>query len=164
MFALIVRWSDLSQPQFAAYILCFGIKALWFGPNIHNSFATANVKTSSTVDCTNTFHCYLQLYRHLCIFFLIINQLDALISQIYSWKETLHVSDSSSVRHQEFFTVHTAIGICHTSLLTAWEQDQDGTCHPDPALKLSANLYDIYHCCVYSEKLLMTDRRTVRNM
>jgi hypothetical protein len=28
--------------------------------------------------------------------------------------------------------------------------------HPDPAArKLSANLYDIYHCCVYSEKLLM---------
>ena len=35
---------------------------------------------------------------------------------------------------------------------------------PDPAHKLSANLYDIYHCCVYSEKLLMTDRGTVRNM
>ena len=29
---------------------------------------------------------------------------------------------------------------------------------------LSANLYDIYHCCVYSEKLLMMDRGTVRNM
>jgi len=24
--------------------------------------------------------------------------------------------------------------------------------HPDPARGLSANLYDIYHCCVYSEK------------
>ena len=35
---------------------------------------------------------------------------------------------------------------------------------PDPASKLSANLYDIYHCCVYSEKLLMMDRGTVRNM
>jgi hypothetical protein len=32
--------------------------------------------------------------------------------------------------------------------------------HPDPALKLSANLYDIYHCCVYSEKRLMMDRET----
>ena len=28
---------------------------------------------------------------------------------------------------------------------------------PDPAHKL----YDIYHCCVYSEKLLMMDRGTV---
>jgi len=35
---------------------------------------------------------------------------------------------------------------------------------PDPAYKLSTNLYDTYHCCVYSEKLLMMDRRTVRNM
>ena len=29
---------------------------------------------------------------------------------------------------------------------------------------LSVNLYDIYHCYVYSEKLLMMDRGTVRNM
>ena len=35
---------------------------------------------------------------------------------------------------------------------------------PDPARKLSANLYDIYHCRVYSEKLLIMDRGTVRNM
>jgi len=35
---------------------------------------------------------------------------------------------------------------------------------PDPAHKLSANLYDIYHCCVHSEKPLMMDRVTVRNM
>ena len=75
-------------------------------------------------------------------------------------------------------------------LLTACEQDQDGTnaaiwynkiyrekqlapnCisikinefHPDPARKLSADLYDIYHCCLYSEKLLTMGRGTVRNM
>ena len=35
---------------------------------------------------------------------------------------------------------------------------------PDPARKLSAKLYDIYHCSVYKEKLLMMDRGTVRNM
>jgi hypothetical protein len=29
-------------------------------------------------------------------------------SKFYSWNETLHVSDSLSVHHQEFFTVHTA--------------------------------------------------------
>jgi len=39
-------------------------------------------------------------------------------------------------------------------------QDQDGTLRPDPARKLC----DIYHCCVYSEKLLMMGRGTVRNM
>ena len=33
---------------------------------------------------------------------------------------------------------------------------------PDPARKLSANLYDIYHCCAYNEKLLMVDRGTVQ--
>ena len=43
------------------------------------------------------------------------------------WNKTVHVLDSSSVHHQEFSTVHTAIGICHTGLLTACEQDQDGT-------------------------------------
>jgi len=42
------------------------------------------------------------------------NQPDALISQIYFWNKTLYVSDISSVNHQEFFTVHTAIGVCHT--------------------------------------------------
>jgi hypothetical protein len=34
----------------------------------------------------------------------------------------------------------------------------------DSCEQLPANLYDIYHCCVYSEKLLMMDRGTVRNM
>ena len=67
--------------------------------------------------------------------------------QIYFWNKTLHVSDSSSVHHQEFFTVHTVmvyvIQVCR---------------------QLSANLYDINHYCVYSEKLLMMDRGTVRNM
>ena len=29
---------------------------------------------------------------------------------------------------------------------------------------LSANLYDIYHCCVYRVKLQMMDEETVRNM
>jgi len=69
------------------------------------------------------------------------------------------------------FSLHTHCnGICHTGLLTACEQDQDGAedgnqFRPDPTdRKLSANLYDIYHCCVYSEKLLMMDRGIVRNM
>jgi len=53
---------------------------------------------------------------------------------MYFWNKILHVSDSSSVHHQEFLTVHTE------------------------------KLYDIYHCCVYSKKLLMMDRGTVRNM
>ena len=35
-----------------------------------------------------------------------------------------------------------------------------GRFRPDPARKL----YDIYHCCVYSEKLMVVDRGTVQNM
>jgi len=31
------------------------------------------------------------------------------IAQIYFWNKTLHVSDSSSAHHQEFFTVHTTV-------------------------------------------------------
>jgi len=46
----------------------------------------------------------------------------------------VHVSDSSSVHHQEFFTVHTAM------------------------------VYVIQVFCVCSEKLRMMDRGTVRNM
>jgi len=60
-----------------------------------------------------------------------------------------------------FYCTHSN-GICHTRLLAACEQDQGE--HPDPAWELPANLYDIYHCCVYSKKLLMMDRETVRNM
>jgi len=36
--------------------------------------------------------------------------------------------------------------------------------HPDPARKLSEKLFDIYHCCLYSKKILMMDRGTVQNM
>ena len=49
--------------------------------------------------------------------------------------------------------------ICHTGLLTACEQNQD--IRSDPACKLPENLYDIFHCCVYSEKLLIMDRGIV---
>jgi hypothetical protein len=52
--------------------------------------------------------------------------------------------------------------VCSEKLLMI---DQVGTAfYPDPARKLSANLNDIYHCCVYSEKLLMMDRGTAQNM
>jgi len=99
----------------------------------------------------------------------------------FSWEKKKYNSDPENVFDVQvkklymFRTVPLSIikifhckhssGICHTGLLTACEQDQVGTeFRPDPALKLSANLYDIYHCCVYSEKLLMMDRGTVRKM
>jgi len=57
--------------------------------------------------------------------FLQQNQLDAIISQIYFRNKILHVSDSSSVHHQEFFTLHTAMVCVIQVLLTACEQDQE---------------------------------------
>ena len=60
-------------------------------------------------------------------------------SQIYFWNKSLHVSDSLSVHHQEFFTVHTAMLCVIQALLTTCEQDQDGTqFHPDPS--------GVFHC------------------
>jgi hypothetical protein len=44
--------------------------------------------------------------------------------------ETLHVSDSSSVHHQEFIHCAFSNGVCHTGLYTAFEQDQDETAVP----------------------------------
>jgi hypothetical protein len=59
------------------------------------------------------------------------NQLDAPISQIYSLNETLHVSDSSSFHHQEFFTVHTSVVYVIQF------------CRQLASSKLAAKLYDI---------------------
>ena len=53
-------------------------------------------------------------------------------------KGSRHVSDSSSVHHQELSTVNTAM-VRVIQFLYA-------DCEP------SANLYDMYHCCIYSEK------------
>jgi hypothetical protein len=41
------------------------------------------------------------------------------------YNKTLHASDSSSVHHQEFFTVHTAMVYVIQVLLTTSEQDED---------------------------------------
>jgi len=60
--------------------------------------------------------------------FIVINQLDALISQIYFRNETLHYSESSSVHHQKFFHCTHSNGICHTVLLAACEQAVSITC------------------------------------
>jgi len=78
------------------------------------------------------------------------------------WNVTLLVSDSSSVHHQEFFTVHTAMVYV---IQFCWQlASRIRMFHPDPARKPSANLHDIYHSCVYSEKLLMMEGGTVQNM
>jgi len=98
------------------------------------------------------------------------------------WNEILHVSDSSSIHHQEFFTVTQQWYMSYSfedSFRAGSGCNWQFHSHPDsfrtgsgwnwqfrsvPARKLSANLYDIYRCCMYSEKLLMMGRGTVQNM
>jgi len=49
------------------------------------------------------------------------------ISQIYFWNKTLHVSDSSSVHHKEFFHCTHDNGVCHSGLLCVqWKTPDDG--------------------------------------
>jgi len=50
-------------------------------------------------------------------------------------RENPHVSDSSSVHHQEFFTVHTAM--VHVIQFTDSLRAGLGRLRPDPARKLS---------------------------
>jgi hypothetical protein len=57
--------------------------------------------------------------------------------------ETLHVSDISSVHHQEFFTVHKAM-IYYVIQVCGQLASRIRMFHPDPTQKLSAILYDIY--------------------
>jgi len=51
------------------------------------------------------------------------------------WYETLHVSGSSSLHHQEFIHCTLGTGVRHTGLKAAFEQDQDG-----PVRKLSCRV------------------------
>jgi hypothetical protein len=69
------------------------------------------------------------------------------------WNDILHISDSSSVHHQELFTVNSAmVYVIHVCRQLSSRIRMELQFHPDPAAarKLSTNLYNIYHCCVYS--------------
>jgi hypothetical protein len=83
-------------------------------------------------------------------FFLIIKPTRCTNFSNLFWNETLHVSDSSCVHHQELFTVHSAVmyvmQVCR-QLSSRIRMELVFFFHPDPAAqKLSTNLYDIYHC------------------
>jgi len=86
----------------------------------------------SSLDFLHKFNAFLQQ-----------NQRDALISQIYFWNRTLHVSDSFSVRHQESSTVHTTIGICRTGYADCLLAGS-GWNILIPLASSQHNLYDIY--------------------
>jgi len=75
------------------------------------------------------------------------------------WHETTHVSDCSSVHHQEFIHCTLSNGIWHTGLQTAF--DQEHMLLIESCLQTYIT-YNIAECTV--NKILMMDRRTVRNM
>jgi hypothetical protein len=60
---------------------------------------------------------------------------------MYSWNESLNVSDSSSVHHQELFTVHSAmvyvIQVCRQLSISRVRME---------LVPFAADLYDMYHC------------------
>jgi hypothetical protein len=63
------------------------------------------------------------------------------------------------------YVVQVCLQLASRIKMELCEQNQDGTqFHPDPARKLSAIVYDILYCYVYSGKLLTMDRGTIRNM
>jgi hypothetical protein len=103
--------------------------------------------------------------RYCLAYFFIIKLTRCTNFTILFWHETLNVSESSSVRHQEFIHCTLSNGICHTGTVqTAFEQDHDGS---SILVLLESCLqtcmtYTIAECTV--NKLLIMDGRTVRNM
>jgi len=71
------------------------------------------------------------------------------IKFILFWNDNLHVSDGLSVHHQQFKSVHTATGICHTDTADC---------------SLPSRQQYLFDSCMYSLELLMMDGKTVRNM
>jgi hypothetical protein len=59
--------------------------------------------------------------------------------------ETLHLSDSSSVHHQEFIHCTLGTGISHTGLGTVFEQDQDGTAVPSWPCSAAVYYEPVWH-------------------
>ena len=58
--------------------------------------------------------------------------LDVVIFQMYFWNKTLHVSDSSSVHHQQFFThqwyMSYKFAVCKVKNSWWWREGQSETC------------------------------------
>ena len=69
------------------------------------------------------------MWPYIVLNFLQWNQLDALISQIYSWDEALHVLDSPSVHHVPSWSCSQAVSkpVWHIPLLCVqWRTPDDG--------------------------------------
>jgi hypothetical protein len=79
------------------------------------------------------------------------------------WHEILHVSDSSSVHHQEFIHCTLSNGICLTQVCRQlWSRTRMELQVLLESCLQSCMTYTIAECTV--NKLLMIDRETVRNM
>ena len=70
-------------------------------------------------------------------------------------EKTRHVSDSCSVHHQEFFTVHTVI--------TACEQDQDGTSCQQTCMTYTIVVCTLKNSCWWTEEMCETCRFSSKN-
>ena len=98
----------------------------------------------------------------------------AMSHSLFYLETALHVSGGTTIHHQERKLPYLQHLVFVTLLLVpaaiaAGSRSRSRSrmklqFHPDSARQLSANVYVIYHCCMYSEKLLMMDRGTVRNM
>ena len=82
-----------------------------------------NILYFCNLHCKMTMHRY--THTHKISFFIIKPTRCTNFTNLFC-HETLHVSDSSSVHHQEFIHCTLSNGICHR----AFEQDQDGTAVP----------------------------------
>ena len=89
----------------------------------------------------------------------------AIITSFSLYTQQWYMSYRCACEQDQDETILILLASCQQICMTYTSlQAESGWNHPDPARKLSENLYDIYHRCVYSEKLLMMDRGTVRNM
>jgi hypothetical protein len=121
---------------------------------IHNVVSVRYVPHACGVKCKLIFSHLLIIKSNRCTNF----------SNLFCNK-TLYVSDSSSVHHQELFTVQSSmVYVIQVCRQLSSRISMELQFHPVPDRKLSTNLYDIYHSCMYSGKLLIMDRGTVRNM
>ena len=82
---------------------------LTFSGSVLHWYLQFNVKLTFTpplfIPCLKEYDVHVTVH---CDKFLIIKPTRCTNFSNLFWSETLHVSDSSSIHHQEFFTVHTA--------------------------------------------------------
>ena len=75
------------------------------------------------------------------------------------WKETLHVSDSSSVHHQEFFTVHTAMVYV---IQVCWQLARCASCQ-QTCMTYTVAVCTVKNCWWWAEELSETCRVSFQN-